>query len=47
MDGFVTFLVVIAVVVFVVAMTGLRIVRPWEKASSNAWVSTSVRSAAG
>jgi regulator of protease activity HflC (stomatin/prohibitin superfamily) len=31
MDGFVTFLIVLAVVVFVVAMTGLRIVRPWEK----------------
>jgi regulator of protease activity HflC (stomatin/prohibitin superfamily) len=31
MDGFAAFLIVIAVVVFVVAMTGLRIVRPWEK----------------
>jgi regulator of protease activity HflC (stomatin/prohibitin superfamily) len=31
MDGFVTVLIVLAVVVFIVAMTGLRIVRPWEK----------------
>lgn len=31
MDGFVTVLIVLAVVVFIIAMTGLRIVRPWEK----------------
>ncbi|MGD8413049.1 MAG: SPFH domain-containing protein [Candidatus Latescibacterota bacterium] len=31
MDGFITVLIVLAVVVFIVAMTGLRIVRPWEK----------------
>jgi regulator of protease activity HflC (stomatin/prohibitin superfamily) len=31
MDGFVTVLIVLAVFVFIVAMTGLRIVRPWEK----------------
>lgn len=31
MDGFVTVLIVLAVVVFVIAMTGLRVVRPWEK----------------
>jgi len=31
MDGFIAVLIVLAVVVFIVAMTGLRIVRPWEK----------------
>jgi len=31
MDGFITLLIVLAVVVFVIAMTGMRIVRPWEK----------------
>ena len=31
MDGFIAVLIVLGVVVFVVAMTGLRIVRPWEK----------------
>jgi regulator of protease activity HflC (stomatin/prohibitin superfamily) len=31
MDGFVVVLIVLAIVVFIVAMTGLRIVRPWEK----------------
>jgi regulator of protease activity HflC (stomatin/prohibitin superfamily) len=32
MDGFVALLIVLGVVVFVIAMTGLRTVRPWEKA---------------
>jgi regulator of protease activity HflC (stomatin/prohibitin superfamily) len=31
MDGFVVVLLVLAFVIFIVAMTGLRIVRPWEK----------------
>ncbi len=31
MNGFITVLIVLAVVVFIVAMTGMRIVRPWEK----------------
>jgi len=31
MDGFIAVLIVLGVVVFVIAMTGLRIVRPWEK----------------
>ncbi len=31
MDGFVVVLIVLAILVFVVAMTGMRIVRPWEK----------------
>jgi regulator of protease activity HflC (stomatin/prohibitin superfamily) len=31
MDGFITVLIVLAVVVFIIAMTGLRTVRPWEK----------------
>jgi regulator of protease activity HflC (stomatin/prohibitin superfamily) len=31
MDGFVVVLLILAFVVFIVAMTGLRIVRPWEK----------------
>ena len=32
MDGFIAVLIVLGVVVFVIAMTGLRTVRPWEKA---------------
>ena len=31
MDGFVVVLIVLAILVFVVAMTGMRIIRPWEK----------------
>ncbi len=31
MDGFVVVLIVLAILVFVVAMTGMRIVRPWER----------------
>jgi regulator of protease activity HflC (stomatin/prohibitin superfamily) len=31
MDGFVVVLIFLAILVFVVAMTGMRIVRPWEK----------------
>jgi regulator of protease activity HflC (stomatin/prohibitin superfamily) len=31
MDGFLVVLIVLAVVVFIIAMTGLRVVRPWEK----------------
>jgi regulator of protease activity HflC (stomatin/prohibitin superfamily) len=31
MDGFVVVLLVLAFVIFIIAMTGLRIVRPWEK----------------
>jgi len=31
MDGFIVVLLILAFVVFIVAMTGLRIVRPWEK----------------
>ncbi len=32
MDGFIVVLLVLAFVVFIIAMTGLRTVRPWEKA---------------
>jgi regulator of protease activity HflC (stomatin/prohibitin superfamily) len=31
MDGFIVVLIVLAVVVFIIAMTGLRTVRPWER----------------
>ena len=35
--GFLVLLIAIAFVVFIIAGTGLRIVRPWEKGLRTAW----------